>query len=150
LCCLRVWGCRDEAAKPYAIDCGLAFQLTNILRDLAEDAAQGRVYLPRDELQQFGYSVEDLRRGIINREFLNLMAFEAERAWACYRRAEHLMAYLPPPGQRVLRIMLDIYGGLLHEMERRQFDVFTRRIRLPVWKKCWFTARGMWGRRRQR
>lgn len=146
LCCIRVWGCRDVAAEPLAVDCGLAFQLTNILRDLAEDVAQGRIYLPEEDLQQFGYSADDLRRRTINREFRNLMAFETERAWSCYRRAEQLMKYLSPPGQRVLRIMWEIYGGLLHEIERRDFDVFARRIRLPAWKKCWITARALVGK----
>lgn len=146
LCCIRVWGCRDEAAEPLAVDCGLAFQLTNILRDLAEDAAQGRIYLPEEDLQRFGYSADELRKGTITREFRNLMAFETERAWSCYRRAESLRAYLPPPGQRVLRIMREIYGGLLHEIESQGFDVFTRRIRMPAWRKCWITARAMLGR----
>ena len=146
LCCIRVWGCRDEAAVPFAVECGLAFQLTNILRDLAEDADQGRIYLPEEDLQRFGYTADDLRRRAINQEFRNLMAFETERAWFCYRRAEHLMAYLPPPGRRVLRIMREIYGGLLHEIERRDFDVYTRRVHLPAWKKCWITARALLGK----
>lgn len=143
LCCIRVWGCRDAAAEPWAIDCGLGFQLTNILRDLAEDAALGRVYLPEDDLVQFGYSRDCLQTRTVNREFRLLMAFEVERAKAYYQRALKLKDYLPPPGRRVLRIMQEIYGGLLSEIERRDFDVFSRRVRLPGWKKCWITARAM-------
>lgn len=146
LCCIRVWGCRDVAAEPLAIDCGLAFQLTNILRDLAEDAAQGRIYLPEEDLQQFGYSADDLRRQTVNREFRMLMAFETERAKSCYQRAAGLSAHLSPPGRRVLQIMREIYGGLLREIESRSFDVFTRRVRLPAWKKCWITAKSLWGK----
>ena len=145
LCCIRIWGCRDAAADQPAIDCGLAFQLTNILRDLAEDADMGRVYLPQEDLERFGYSTADLQQRRRTPEFLNLMAFETERAWSYYRRAERLTEFLSPPGRRVLAAMREIYGGLLQEIERQDFDVFSRRIRLPMWRKLWITSKSLWG-----
>lgn len=145
LCCIRIWGCRDERAERLAVDCGTAFQLTNILRDLGEDAARGRVYLPVEDLRRFGYAMEDLASHRTTREFRNLMAFETERAWSFYRTAEKLLDYLSPAGCKVLRIMREIYGGLLREIERRDFDVFSQRVRLPTWRKLWITGRTLWG-----
>jgi phytoene synthase len=143
LCCIHIWGFRNTDAIPMAVDCGLALQLTNILRDLAEDADLGRIYLPRDELQQFGYSADDLRNRVMNDAFQSLMRFQTERAKAYYTRAEQLFGHLEPPGRPILRTMLDIYGGLLREIERRKFDVFSQRVALPKWKKLWFAGRAM-------
>ncbi|MFO0919816.1 MAG: phytoene/squalene synthase family protein [Planctomycetaceae bacterium] len=144
LCCIRIWGCHEARAEQPAIDCGLAFQLTNILRDLAEDADMGRVYLPQEDLHQFGYPAQELKQRRITPEFMNLMAFETERAWSYYRRAESLKEFLPPAGRRVLGAMQEIYGGLLTEIERRNFDVFSRRVRLPAWRKLWITGKSLW------
>ena len=144
LCCISIWGYHGDEAEQRAIDCGLAFQLTNILRDLGEDARLGRVYLPTEDLQRFGYSTSDLRQQVQNAEFRRLMAFETERAWSYYRKAERLLDDLEPAGRPVLRAMLQIYGGLLQQMEDRRFDVFSRRIRLPVWKKIAIAGRAVW------
>jgi phytoene synthase len=143
LCCIRIWGFTGDSDDPRPIDCGLAFQLTNILRDLGEDAERGRIYLPQEDLERFGYSADDLRARRITKEFRHLMAFETERAWSYYRRSESLLDDLAPAGRRVYRAMREIYGGLLHEIERRQFDVFSRRIRLPVWRKLWITGKSL-------
>src|SRR5205807_558151 len=80
LACIHVWGFADERAKVLAEDAGVAFQLTNILRDLREDAERGRVYLPEEDLQRFGYSIEALARGERNEQFRALMRFQVERA----------------------------------------------------------------------
>lgn len=144
LCCIHVWGFRqDSRVWQHAIDCGLALQLTNILRDLAEDCDRGRVYLPQEDLARFGYSSADLSRGVYDERFRDLMRFEAERAWNYYASGERLLDYLEPPGKPILRAMLDIYGSLLHEIERRDFDVFSRRISVPGWKKLWFAGRAI-------
>ncbi len=143
LCCIHVWGFRDDKAIPLAIKCGAALQLTNILRDIGEDATLGRVYLPREDLDRFGYAVVDLRNDRINNEFRELMKFQADRAKLHYAQAEQLFEYLEPAGKPILRAMLDIYGGLLREIERRNFDVFSKRISLPKWKKLWFAGRAM-------
>jgi len=144
LCCIHVWGFRDDpAVRQLAIDCGLALQLTNILRDLAEDADRGRVYLPREDLDRFGYSADDLRRRVRDRRFCDLMQFEVDRAKTYYARGERLFSSLEPPGKPILRAMLDIYGGLLREIERRDFDVFSQRVSLPKWKKLWYAGRAV-------
>lgn len=141
LCCIHIWGFKDDRAKPLAIDCGLAFQLTNILRDIAEDAELGRVYIPSEDLARFNYSKEELVQGVKNDQFAALMRFEVERAKKYYANAEQLFDFLEPQGRRILRVMIDIYGGLLKEIERRQFDVFSQRVSLPKWKKLWYALR---------
>ena len=140
LCCIHIWGFHGEQATQRAIDCGTAFQLTNILRDVGEDAAAGRVYLPADDLQRFGVSVKDLIAQRCDDRFRSLMAFEAERAKSFYASAEQLLPCLEPHGRPILKAMLQIYGGLLREIERCQFDVFSKHISLPRWRKLWIAA----------
>ena len=143
LCCIHVWGFHDERAIPLAKDCGLALQLTNILRDIGEDADLGRIYIPREDLDHFGYSPADLRARVVNDRFLSLMRFQADRAKAYYAKAEQLFDYLEPPGKPILRAMIDIYRGLLQQIEQHNFDVFSRRIALAKWKKLWFAMRAV-------
>uniref|UniRef100_A0A7C2NXN5 Phytoene/squalene synthase family protein n=1 Tax=Schlesneria paludicola TaxID=360056 RepID=A0A7C2NXN5_9PLAN len=143
LCCIQIWGYRDPEAIPLAIECGLAFQWTNILRDVAEDWSLGRVYLPAVDLQRFHYTTDDLAASRYDERFYELMRFEADRTRSCYVRARRLIPLLDPAGRRILRAMLSIYGGLLDELERRQFNVFRGRIALPRWKKLWFAVRAM-------
>jgi 15-cis-phytoene synthase len=139
LACIHLWGFHDERAIPAAIDCGMAFQMTNILRDLAEDAARGRVYIPREDLAQFGLSAADLGSGQTE-GFRQLMEFEVARTREYYARARALFDYLDPPGQPILETMLRIYGGLLDEIERRKYDVFTRRVELSRSRKLLIVA----------
>lgn len=140
LCCIHVWGFHDERAAESAVDCGMAFQLTNILRDLAEDARLGRVYLPREDLDRFGYSPEDISQHCRDARFRELMEFEVARAKGYYDRAERLFDYLDPVGRPILRAMLRIYGGLLREIERRNYDVFTTAVSVPTWRKVLIAA----------
>jgi phytoene synthase len=135
LCCVHVWGFRDERAIPRAIDCGTAFQLTNILRDLGEDAAMGRVYLPREDLARFGLDASDLAGHCRDERFTELMRFEVDRARSYYAKARELFDYVDRPGKPILAAMLRIYGGLLDEIERRGYDVFTRRVSLSRGRK---------------
>jgi phytoene synthase len=144
LCCIHVWGFRrDPGAVEAAINCGLALQLTNILRDLAEDAGMGRIYLPREDLNRFGYSEEDIRQHRLSTEFSNLMRFEVERAKAYYSRGEKLFDYLEPCGRPILAAMLQIYGGLLTKIERRNYDVFDHRVRLTRGRKLWIATKAI-------
>lgn len=144
LCCIHVWGFREAPeVRQLAIHCGLALQLTNILRDLVEDSDRNRVYLPQEDLDRFGYSSADLSQRINDRRFQDLMRFEADRALGFYSSGERLLGYLDPAGRPILRAMLDIYGGLLREMERRDFDVFSHRVSLPKWKKLWYAGRAL-------
>jgi phytoene synthase len=135
LCCIHIWGFHDDRAIDRAVDCGLAFQLTNILRDIGEDAEMGRIYLPREDLRRFDYSAEDITAQRYDERFIELMRFEAERAGEYFDRAQELHDYLEPPGRPIFQAMLQIYGGLLSAIERRKYDVYSGRVRLPRWRK---------------
>jgi len=132
LACAPVWGLRPgadpEAAKGPAEAAGVAFQLTNILRDLGEDRSRGRVYLPHDELERFGCPPGAWRAG--DPAFRELMRFQVGRARAYYDRGEPLAGLLSPAGRAVFRVMAGVYRRLLDEIERRDFDVFARRVRV--------------------
>lgn len=133
LACIHIWGFRGEQAKEFAESAGIALQLTNILRDLGEDLARGRVYLPREDLERFNCPPEKWReRG---EAFTRLMRFEIERARGYYRQARNLVPLLSPSGRAVFQVMTRIYGRLLEEIEARQYDVFAERVRLSRWRK---------------
>ncbi|MCY2966331.1 MAG: phytoene/squalene synthase family protein [Planctomycetota bacterium] len=143
LACIHVWGFHDERAIPLAIDCGTALQLTNILRDVREDALLGRVYLPAVDLEQFGVRRDDLTAPVASPQVIQLLEFQARRTRQYYERVHPLFQYLDPPGRPILETMIDIYGGLLSEIERRRFDVFSRRVELGKFKKLLFAARNV-------
>ncbi|MEN3026782.1 MAG: phytoene/squalene synthase family protein [Chlorobiota bacterium] len=132
----HIFGYRDEAALGYAIDMGIAMQLTNILRDVAEDYRLGRVYLPQEELRAFGYTEQELAHGIINDAFRALMAFQIERARLYYRRAWEGIALLKSRQGRICtRIMGRLYAGILDEIEHAGYDVFRQRAAVRLLKK---------------
>ena len=133
--CIRIWGYTAEKAEQYAEWYGIAFQLTNILRDLAEDARQGRVYLPSEDLRRFEYTAEDLAAAKCDERFLRLMQFEAGRAREYYDRARPLFGLIHPAGRAVLKAMVGIYLGILDEIERRRYDVFSGRVELSRIRK---------------
>jgi len=141
---IEIFGCRDAGAKTYALDLGLALQLTNILRDVGQDFANGgRVYLPSEDLARFGYSPEDLAAGRHNEAFLALMRFEARRARELYARA---VAALPPMDRKALaaaEIMRTVYYRLLDRMERDGFRVFGHRYSLSRLEKLLIVAGGV-------
>ncbi len=135
LCCIQIWGYHDDRAREAAIDCGLALQLTNILRDIKEDARMDRVYLPREDLQRFEYSLDDIQAECRDQRFQSLMQFEVNRARDYYTRGSRLFEYLNPVGQPILDAMLRIYRGLLDEIERRDYDIYSSRTRLSASRK---------------
>ncbi|MCI0381415.1 MAG: squalene/phytoene synthase family protein [Gemmataceae bacterium] len=143
LACIHIWGFADERAKGFAEQAGLAFQLTNILRDLGEDAARGRVYLPREDLDRFGYSADALRRGERTEPFQQLMRFQVERARGCYDAAWPLVPLLSKAGRAVFLLMAKSYRGLLEEIEKRDYDVFSSRVTLGRWKKWRFALEAL-------
>jgi squalene synthase HpnC/squalene synthase HpnD len=133
LACIHIWGFEDDKAKEYAEAAGIAFQLTNILRDVGEDLHAGRVYIPQEDIYRFGCPPESWReRG---EAFQKLMRFQAERARSYYAKAEGLDRLLTDSGRSVFRVMLRIYRGLLDKIEARGFDVFSERVRLSRWRK---------------
>jgi phytoene synthase len=148
LSCIHIWGFERPEAKCYAESAGIAFQMTNILRDLAEDAARERVYLPREDLDRFGYTVEQLYRGERGGNFRRLMRFEVERARSYYEAARPLGGLLRPAGRAVYLVMARTYGGLLEAIEKRDYDVFSKRVRLSRWRKLWLALSALpvrWG-----
>jgi 15-cis-phytoene synthase len=138
LSCIHIWGFHGASATQFAEDAGIAFQLTNILRDLGEDAARGRVYLPREDLNRFGYDAERLRQGVCDAAFQQMMRFEVARARAYYCSGWRLVPCLAPAGQAVFLMMARTYRNLLSEIENREYDVFRGRVRVPRWKKLLF------------
>jgi phytoene synthase len=141
LACIHIWGFRGPEAFGPARDAGIALQLTNILRDLKEDAAAGRVYLPLDDLRQCDYSVEELQRGVTGPAFRHLMELEIGRAEQFYRTGATLLDWLTPPGQRLFGMMMATYRALLRQIARRPEDVFRRRIGLSGARKLQIAVR---------
>ena len=135
LVCLQIFGYKDEHAREYAEQCGVAFQLTNILRDVKEDAESGRIYLPMDDLRKFGYTAEELRRGIVDERFRRLMEFEAERAREYYAAARRLLPLVEGSSRPALWAMIQIYERILDKIEGQQFDVFRHPIHLASAEK---------------
>jgi phytoene synthase len=130
LMCIEIFGYRLPAAREYAVNLGVALQLTNILRDLKEDATRGRVYLPQEDMRRFGYGVADLRAGVVNDHFRDLMKFECDRAHSYYRRAAECLPEEDLPTMTAAVTMGRIYYGLLKRIEQVNYDVFNHRIRL--------------------
>jgi phytoene synthase len=135
LVCIHIFGYRDPAAEPLAEQCGLAFQLTNIIRDVKEDAAMGRVYLPEEDLAQFGLSAADLLATPDPARFRPLLALEATRARELYQSGDQLIPYIAEDSQPALWVLINIYRKLLDKIAARDYDVFTAKISLTVTEK---------------
>jgi phytoene synthase len=136
LVCLHIFGFREERAKIFAEQCGVAFQLTNILRDIKEDSERGRIYLPLEDLKQFKYTEEELRRGVQDERFRQFMSFEAERAREYYRGARNLLPLIEESSRPALWAMMEIYERILNRIIEQRFDVFQHRIRLTAREKA--------------
>ena len=141
LACIHVWGFRGPEALEPARQTGIALQLTNILRDLKEDAALGRVYLPLADLRACGYSVDDLMAEVADERFDRLMADQIARAERFYAGGAELIDWLEPAGRRIFGLMMGTYHALLREIALRPGDVFRRRIRVGRLKKLGLAAR---------
>jgi len=130
LICIRIFGCRNPRAADYALNLGVALQLTNILRDIPDDLSRGRVYLPLDDLAAHGCTPDDLAAGVVNERVRTLLAFECARAHDFYQRAVDAR---PEEDRRRLvaaEIMRAVYFATLRRIERHGYDVFHGRIRL--------------------
>ena len=138
---LPVFGYADKAALAPAEACGIAFQLTNILRDVKEDARLGRIYLPLEDLRRFGVSEDDMMNSRTTPQFLELMKFEASRAREFYEKAQRLIEMIDTDSRGTLAVMISIYGGILDKIEESNFAVFDERIRLSTAEKLWIVAK---------
>jgi phytoene synthase len=141
LACIYVWGFRGPEAFEPARQAGVALQLTNILRDLKEDAASDRVYLPLEDLRQCGYAIEDLGRGVANDAYYRLISLEVDRAEQFYRKGAELMEWLEPDGRRIFGLMTATYHALLRKIARRPAAVFRRHVRLSGPKRLQLALR---------
>jgi phytoene synthase len=142
LVCIHVFGYRDPAAEPLAERCGLAFQLTNIIRDVKEDAALGRVYLPEEDLVKFGLSSADFLTTPDPSRLRPLLSLEADRAREFYKSGEELIPYVAEDSQPALWVLITIYRRLLEKIAERQYDVFSGKVSLTVWEKLSILGKG--------
>ena len=137
----EIFGYEDRQTLKYAHNLGMAFQLTNILRDVAEDAARGRIYLPQDELQRFGVSQDEILAHKMSDNACNLLAFQAKRAREYYQKAFDLLPDVDRYRQRSGIIMAAIYQTTLDEIEKDGYRVLDQRISLPPLRKLWIAWR---------
>jgi phytoene synthase len=140
----EIFGYSDPATLVYARDLGIAFQLTNIIRDVGEDARRGRIYLPQDDLDRFGVRADDILSARATAEFTALMRFQVARARAVYRRALETLPAADRRAQRPGLIMAAIYRALLDAIERADFQVLDRRVALSPLRKAWIAWTTSW------
>lgn len=140
LMCVEVFGYNNPKTRDFAVNLGIALQLTNIIRDVKADASVGRIYLPMEDLRRYNYHESDLLEGRYNEEFINLMKFECERAKYFYDEADKS---LPEEDKGLMfsaRIMEHIYYRLLKKIEKKNYNVFDKKIRISDFKKIIITA----------
>jgi len=142
LVCIHIFGYRDPAAEPLAEQCGLAFQLTNIIRDVKEDVAMGRVYLPEEDMAKFGLSAAELLVTPDAARFRPLLALEAGRAHEGYQAGDQLIPYISEDSQPALWVLINIYRKLLEKIAERQYDVFSGKVSLTVSEKLRILGKG--------
>jgi phytoene synthase len=143
LMCIEIFGYRNAKARDYAVNLGVALQLTNIMRDLKVDAERGRIYLPGDELARFGYGEDELMQGTYTPAFFDLMRFTADRTRQYFQNASQLLAAEDRRSLFAAEIMGAIYYRLLETIETSNYRVFDRTITLPTSQKLWI-ALSIW------
>jgi len=139
LMCIEVFGYKTESAKQYAINLGIAMQLTNILRDIKYDVLNGRIYIPEEDLRRFGYNEQDLMSFKYNDSFIALMKFECERARKYFEKAND--SFHPSDRKQLFpaRIMQKIYCNILEKIEKMNYNVFNRKAKVSKLKKAYYT-----------
>jgi phytoene synthase len=135
---IHIFGFDAPEAVALAEKCGVAFQLTNILRDVREDAEKNRIYLPAEDFERFGVSPETFEP---RDRFLQLLEFEAQRAREYYRQSAPLIGLVHKGSRASLRALIGIYSRLLDHIVASNYDVMARRIRVPTWEKLWVLVR---------
>ncbi len=146
LICIRIFGYRDPRAERLAEQTGVAFQLTNIIRDVKEDAEMGRVYLPREDMARFGVEAGALTNGTASGSLRPVLEFEAERAREFYRAADELLPLVDEDSRPALWALVEIYRRLLQRIADRNYDVFSERVRLGTAEKLAVLGKGFWKR----
>ncbi len=147
LVCIKIFGYEDTKAEFLAEDCGLAFQLTNIIRDVKEDASMGRIYIPEEDLARNTLSAANFSSAVLQdpaqaQQLRPALEYEAERARKYYESAKWLMELIEEDSRAALWVLVEIYSQLLQKITDRNYDVFTERVRLTVWEKLKVLSRG--------
>jgi phytoene synthase len=138
---IHIFGFDSPQALKLAEKCGIAFQLTNILRDVREDAENGRIYWPKEDLQRFGVSALDLRGRSVTPALKEMLAFEAHRARTYYEESAPLVSMVHPGSRPSLRALIGIYSRLLDKIVSADYEVLSQRIRVPTAEKLWILLR---------
>lgn len=139
LICIEIFGYKKKETKDFAINLGIAMQLTNILRDIKSDSERDRIYIPIDELRRFNYSEDELFKNVINENFIELMHYQVERAKFFYEKAD---SYLTKEDKGLMfsaRIMQHIYYRILEKIEKSGYDIYKQRMRISKIKKIFIT-----------
>lgn len=147
LVCIRIFGYEDSKAEFLAEDCGLAFQLTNIIRDIKEDAGMGRIYIPEEDLARTNLSAANFSSASLQdpaqvQQLRPALEYEAERARKYYESAKWLMELIEEDSRAALWVLVEIYSRLLKKITERNYDVLTERVRLTFWEKMKVLSRG--------
>ena len=144
---IHIFGFEDPKALELAEKCGIAFQLTNILRDVREDAEKQRVYLPAEDFERFGVSAKTFEPADA---FRRLMEFEAQRARDYYRESAPLTGMIEASSRPSLRALIAVYSRLLDRIVESNYDVLSKRVRVPGWEKIWLLVRSRLGANNRR
>jgi phytoene synthase len=147
LVCIRIFGYEDKKAEFLAEDCGLAFQLTNIIRDIKEDAGMGRIYIPEEDLARTNLTPANFSSAALKdpaqvQQLRPALEYEAERARKYYESAKWLMELIEEDSRAALWVLVEIYSRLLKKITERNYDVLTERVRLTFWEKIKVLSRG--------
>jgi len=140
LICLEIFGYHQPQARTFAADLGLAMQLTNILRDIKEDAGRGRIYLPQQELRDFGVREEEVLAGRLSNPLRALLRYQARRARKYFASGTRLLPLLPPRSRLCTAVLQGLYTEILNRIEEADYDVFTKRVSLSTLEKTQLTA----------
>jgi phytoene synthase len=140
---VHIFGFDSPDALALAEKCGVAFQLTNIIRDVREDAEKDRIYLPGEDLARFGVRPDDLRNERTSPELRALLAFEAQRARKFYAESAPLVGMVHARSRASLRALIAIYSRLLDRIAGSRFEVMAQRVRVPTWEKVWILGRSL-------
>jgi phytoene synthase len=145
LMCIEIFGYKNKSTRDYAVNLGLAMQLTNIIRDVGKDAVYGRIYIPQDDLIKFNYTENELLAKQYNPNFRSLMSFEAERAKDYFNKANQSLYFEDKPSMFPARAMQHIYSRLLQKIERSDYDVLNNHIKINKVEKAAISI-GVWAK----
>jgi phytoene synthase len=145
LMCIEIFGYKNKSAKDYAINLGLAMQMTNILRDVKKDSDKGRIYLPQQDMNIFQYSEQDIFQRNYNSNFISLMKHEADRAQGFFIKANDALDFDDKPSMFPARAMQHIYHRLLKKIEVENYDVFNKKIKVGTFEKAAISV-GVWAK----